>query len=113
MYYICICTANIPVKNAKVAILGFTFKENCPDTRNSKVVDIINRLKEYDIDPVVTDSWADPEVAKKEYGVDLVPFDSIPRIIEHTEFKMLEKGLKQRVLALNLFLWREIHNFCL
>ena len=64
-------------KKSKVVILGITFKENCPDTRNSKVSDIINRLKEYEIDPIVTDPWADPELAKKEYGVDLVPFDTI------------------------------------
>ena len=64
-------------KKSKVAILGITFKENCPDTRNSKVSDIIERLNEYEIQPVVTDPWADPELAKKEYGVDLVPFDTI------------------------------------
>lgn len=71
--------AGLAPKKAAVVVLGITFKENCPDTRNSKVVDIINRLKEYDINPIVTDSWADVEVAKKEYGVDVVPFDSIPK----------------------------------
>lgn len=71
--------AGLAPKKATVVVLGITFKENCPDTRNSKVVDIINRLKEYDINPIVTDSWADVEVAKKEYGVDVVPFDSIPK----------------------------------
>lgn len=65
-------------KNATVVILGITFKENCPDTRNSKVVDIITRLKEYDINPVVCDSWADSNIAKREYGVDLVPFNELP-----------------------------------
>lgn len=64
-------------KTSKVYIFGITFKENCPDTRNSKVNDIIKRLKEYDIDPQVTDPWADPEIAKKEYGVDLIPFDAV------------------------------------
>lgn len=64
-------------KNAKVIILGITFKENCPDTRNSKVYDIIKRLEEYDIIPLVTDPWADPEIAKHEYGVDLIPFDQV------------------------------------
>lgn len=63
-------------KKAKVVILGITFKENCPDTRNSKVCDIINRLKEYNITPIVIDSWADPIVAKQEYGVELVPFEN-------------------------------------
>lgn len=55
------------------------FNENCPDTRNSKVVDIIPRLQEYDINPVVADAWADPEVAKHEYGVDLVSFEELSK----------------------------------
>ena len=82
-------------KKATVVILGITFKENCPDTRNSKVVDIINRLREYDIQPVVTDPWADAEVAKQAYGVDLVPYDQIPRAdcvivaVGHSEFRSL------------------------
>ena len=71
--------AGMAPKKATVVILGLTFKENCPDTRNSKVIDIINRLKEYDIHPVVADAWADPEVAKHEYGVDLVPFEELPK----------------------------------
>ena len=71
--------AGLAPKKATVVILGITFKENCPDTRNSKVVDIINRLKDYDIEPVVTDDWADAEIAKKEYGVDLVPFTQLPK----------------------------------
>ncbi|WP_404292792.1 nucleotide sugar dehydrogenase [Cytobacillus kochii] len=68
---------NKVVKQSKVVILGVTFKENCPDTRNSKVEDIINRLNEYEIDPVIVDPYADPTEAKREYGVDLVPFDMI------------------------------------
>ena len=71
--------AGLAPKKATVVIWGITFKESCPDTRNSKVVDIINRLKEYEITPVVADSWADIEVAKKEYGVELVPFDELPK----------------------------------
>ena len=71
--------AGMAPKKATVVVLGITFKENCPDTRNSKVVDIINRLKEYDIQPLVTDRWADAEVAKKEYGVDLVPMEELPK----------------------------------
>lgn len=82
-------------KKATVVILGLTFKENCPDTRNSKVVDIINRLKEYDINPIVTDSWADLEVAEHEYGVDLVAWDSIPKAdcvivaVGHNEYRSM------------------------
>lgn len=71
--------AGMAPKKATVVILGLTFKENCPDTRNSKVIDIIHRLQEYDINPVVADAWADPEVAKQEYGVDLVSFEELPK----------------------------------
>jgi len=87
--------AGMAPKTAKVVILGITFKENCPDTRNSKVVDIINRLKEFDIEPIVTDSWADKDVAKKEYGVDLVPFNEIPKAdcvivaVGHDEYRSM------------------------
>ena len=87
--------AGMAPKKATVLILGITFKENCPDTRNSKVVDIINRLKEYDINPIVTDSWADATVAKHEYGVDLVAWDDIPKAdcvivaVGHNEFRSM------------------------
>ena len=64
-------------KNAKVVILGLTFKENCPDTRNSKVEDIINRLNEYEITPIVVDPWADPQDAMREYGVTLTDMDCV------------------------------------
>ena len=82
-------------KTAKVFIFGITFKENCPDTRNSKVYDIIKRLAEYEIYPLVTDPWADPEIAKREYGVDLIPFeevkdaDCIIVAVGHKEFRNL------------------------
>lgn len=87
--------AGMAPKKATVVILGLTFKENCPDTRNSKVVDIIKRLNEYDIHPVVADAWADPEVAKHEYGVDLVSFEDIPKAdciivaVGHNEFRSM------------------------
>ena len=83
------------VKNAKVIILGITFKENCPDVRNSKVEDIINRLKEYGVKPVVTDPQADAEEAKREYGIELVDMDTIKDAdclifaVAHKEFKEL------------------------
>lgn len=95
--------AGMAPKKATVVILGITFKENCPDTRNSKVVDIIDRLKEYEINPIVTDSWADATVAKYEYGVDLVDFDKLPKAdcvivaVGHNEFRSMStmqlKGL--------------------
>ncbi|MBE5917759.1 MAG: nucleotide sugar dehydrogenase [Pseudobutyrivibrio ruminis] len=70
--------AGLAPKKATVVIWGLTFKENCPDTRNSKVVDIINRLKEYDIKPIVTDSWADVDIARNEYKIDLTSFEDVP-----------------------------------
>ena len=87
--------AGMAPKKATVVILGITFKENCPDTRNSKVVDIIKRLKEYDINPIVTDKWADVAIAKHEYGVDLVDFDKVPKAdcvivaVGHNEFRSM------------------------
>lgn len=65
------------VRDARVVILGITFKENCPDTRNSKVEDIIKRLKEFGVDPMVVDTEADSEDAYKEYGVTLVPLETV------------------------------------
>ena len=61
---------DVPVKGAKVAILGFTFKENCPDTRNTKVIDIYKELGEYGIRPIVVDPAADADEAKRLYGID-------------------------------------------
>ena len=69
--------AEKPVKNARVAILGFTFKENCPDTRNSRVYDIIRELREYDINPLVSDPIADAEEAKRLYDIELVDLHGI------------------------------------
>ena len=72
-----------------------TFKENCPDTRNSKVEDILSRLREYGISPLVTDPWAAPEEALREYGVELTPFselrdlDCIILAVAHREFHEL------------------------
>ncbi len=87
--------AGMAPKKATVVILGITFKENCPDTRNSKVADIINHLKEYDISPIVVDNWADKDIAKKEYGVDLVPMNKVPKAdciivaVGHKEYRSL------------------------
>ena len=83
------------IKGAKVAILGITFKENCPDTRNSKVVDIIKELKEYEINPIVVDPVADKEEAKKLYGIELdtmdklVDLDALIIATSHEEFKKI------------------------
>lgn len=73
-------STNTLVKEAKVAILGLTFKGNCPDTRNTKVLDIIDGLKAYGITPVIADSWADKEEVKAHYGIDLVELDSLEEL---------------------------------
>lgn len=84
--------ADIPVKEAKVAILGFAFKENCPDTRNTRVIDIVNELKEYGISPVIADSQADAADAKHEYGIvfdsveDIKGMDAIIVAVGHDQF---------------------------
>ena len=64
-------------KQSKVVILGLTFKENCPDIRNSKVSDIIKRLSQYEITPIVVDPWANEDEASKEYNVQLVKLDQV------------------------------------
>lgn len=82
-------------KNAKVAIFGLTFKENCPDTRNSKVADIIDRLKEYGIEPMVADPWASEQDAMREYGVTLTPMEEVGDLdclilaVAHNEFRQM------------------------
>lgn len=84
--------ADKTVKGARVAILGFTFKEDCPDTRNTKIIDIVNELGEYGIEPVITDPTADTEEAKGLYGVEFVDMDTIRDMdavilaVAHTEF---------------------------
>ena len=84
--------ADKAVKGAKVAILGFTFKENCPDTRNSKVIDIVRELREYGITPVIADPAADADEALHLYGVefadvaDIRGMDAVILAVAHTEF---------------------------
>lgn len=87
--------AGIKLETASVVILGVTFKENCPDIRNSKVIDILNQFKLYNIDPVVTDPWADPQTVLKEYGVELSRFESLPKAdciiiaVSHDEYRKM------------------------
>lgn len=90
--------ADVAIKNAKVAILGFTFKENCPDTRNTKIIDIYNELKEYGITATVADPAADAEEAKWLYGMEFVDMntikdcDAIILAVAHEEFKTLTQA---------------------
>ncbi|MEK3658378.1 nucleotide sugar dehydrogenase [Paenibacillus sp. FSL F4-0236] len=85
-------TADLSIHDAKVAILGFTFKEDCPDTRNSKVIDIVNELKEYKINPVIYDPVADSLEAEREYGIkftdirDINNMDAIIIAVSHKQF---------------------------
>ncbi len=87
--------ADIPVKSAKVAILGFTFKENCPDTRNTKIIDIYNELREYGITAKVTDDNADADEAKRLYGITFTPMkeikncDAVILAVAHESYKQL------------------------
>ncbi len=83
------------VRDSKVVILGLTFKENCPDTRNSKVEDIIKKLNEYGVQPLVVDPWASQRDAMHEYGVTLTPLaeikdaDCIILAVAHDDFKKM------------------------
>ena len=82
-------------RQSKVAILGLTFKENCPDLRNSKVFDIIKRLNEYGIRPIVSDAWTSPAEAKQVYGIPLTPLSEIKNLdcliiaVDHEEYRKL------------------------
>jgi UDP-N-acetyl-D-galactosamine dehydrogenase len=94
--------ADVPVKDAKVAILGFTFKENCPDTRNTRVIDIVNELKEYGITPMIADPEADAEEAKHEYGIifdsvdDIRDMDAVVIAVGHDKFlNLTQDGLNK------------------
>ena len=90
------------VKNARVAILGFTFKENCPDTRNTRVIDIVRELKEYGIDPVVADPQADADEAKTLYDITFTEIDQIRDMdavilaVAHQEFSRFDLNRMDR-----------------
>lgn len=81
------------VKGSHILIMGLTFKENCPDLRNSKVIDIVNELQEYDVKVSVTDPLADSKEAKKEYGIELIDMKKVEKVdaviiaVSHEEYK--------------------------
>lgn len=88
---------DIPVKGSNILILGFTFKENCPDVRNTRVVDILDSLKDYQANITIFDPWAEPAEVKHEYGWDSVKelaknksYDAIILAVSHDEFKGLD-----------------------
>ena len=86
----------IQVLHSNIVILGFTFKENCPDVRNTKVVDIVNALKEYNLNITIYDPWANPAIAEHEYGLSVTnelptdKFDAAIMAVAHNEFKELD-----------------------
>lgn len=84
------------VKNANLLVLGFTFKENCPDVRNTKVIDIVSALQEYEINITIYDPWASVLAVKHEYGLDVVnelpsaKYDAVVLAVSHNEFKNID-----------------------
>ena len=88
--------SGIDVTTATVAVLGITFKENCPDIRNSKVIDLIRELESWTIKIKVVDPWANPSEVKSQYGIDLVPLDSVSNLssiivaVGHDEFRRMD-----------------------
>ncbi|HCQ15426.1 MAG TPA: nucleotide sugar dehydrogenase, partial [Cryomorphaceae bacterium] len=90
--------AEMRVKNSKVLMLGITFKENCPDIRNTRAIDIYNELQTYQMDVDVYDPWANPEEVKHEFGMDIIKteelskYDTIILAVAHREF--LEMNLE-------------------
>lgn len=90
----CMNKKGLLVKDAKILILGITFKENCPDIRNTKIVDIYHTLEEYTSNITIYDPWANPEIVKHEYGIDVVgelqekaKFDAVVLGVAHQQFK--------------------------
>jgi UDP-N-acetyl-D-galactosamine dehydrogenase len=101
---------SIPVKGADILVLGITFKENCPDVRNTKVIDVVNGLKGYDADITIYDPWANPEEMKREYGLDIArelpgrKFDAVTLAVEHRLFEEVDRRslLKENGVWYNL-----------
>jgi UDP-N-acetyl-D-galactosamine dehydrogenase len=95
---------DIKVKNSNVLVLGFTFKEDCPDVRNTKIIDIVNELQTYNVNVTIFDPWANPVEVKKEYGVESqkeIPvdkFDALILAVSHKEFRILNfENLRNKV----------------
>ena len=86
------------IREARVGIFGLTFKENCPDMRNTKVVDIIRKLNQYGINPIVTDPYGDPEEVRRLYGIDIVSLDEMHDLdcmivaVSHDEYRAFSAG---------------------
>lgn len=109
---------DLKVIDSKVLILGFTFKEDCPDVRNTRVIDIYNELKSFDMDVCVYDPWADPAEVKHEYGIDVInggakpvleDYAAIILAVAHKEFKSwpIQKSANQVVFDVKSVLEKE------
>jgi UDP-N-acetyl-D-galactosamine dehydrogenase len=98
----CLIKKGIKVNGSEVLMLGVTFKENCPDVRNTKIVDVIKALEEYSISVTTYDPWAKPEEVKHEYGIestDQIPnhkFDAIVLGVSHNEFSQLDYSVLRK-----------------
>ena len=94
------------IEGAKVLVLGLTFKENCPDIRNSRVIDVIHELKEFGCDISVSDYWADKDEVKREYNLDLIKYsnediknyDAVVLAVAHNSYRDLELGSESQVV---------------
>ena len=99
--------AGIDLAKAKVGVLGITFKDNCPDTRNTKVIDLIRELESWSLTVEVADPWADPVEVKKEYGLELVDIKNLERLsavivaVGHKEFREMDIAQFRRMCALD------------
>ncbi len=95
-------------KNSKIVILGLTFKENCPDIRNTKVDDVIKKLNEYGVKPIVVDPWANSDDARREYGIELTDISSVKNVdciviaVAHDEFKNMTMDDLDKLYSKNL-----------
>jgi UDP-N-acetyl-D-galactosamine dehydrogenase len=95
----------IDIANATVCVLGITFKENCPDIRNSKIVDILKELQDWRVKFVVVDPWADAKEVKLEYGIELTSLDDVPDCdsvvvaIGHNEFREMDPSKLRNLCA--------------
>ena len=87
---------DLKVKNSTILVLGFTFKENCPDVRNTKVIDVVKNLQEYGTKTIIFDPWANPDEVKHEYGIETInklpdgKFDAVVLTVAHQEFSELD-----------------------
>ncbi|MGP5307803.1 nucleotide sugar dehydrogenase [Vreelandella alkaliphila] len=87
------------IKGAKVLVMGMTFKENCPDIRNTKVIDLITELQSFSMNVDIYDPWVNPQEAKHEYGVSIVPnlnegeYDAVVIAVAHNEFKVMGQDI--------------------